>query len=108
MAKEQEIVWPEHVAERVVQRIESLQPKKVTVRQAMSDLHQVIVRALERGVPEADIRAALEEQGIKLNARNFRRYLDEGKPGKGGQGSAERGRQAGQEIDGMGRNGGGG
>ena len=108
MAKEQEIVWPEHVADRVVQRIESLQPKKVTVRQAMSDLRQVIVQALERGVPEDDIRAVLEEQGIKLNARNFRRYLDEGKPGKGGQGGAEKGRQAGEGIDRMGRNGGGG
>ena len=108
MAKEQEIVWPEHVAERVIQKIDSLQPKRVTVRQAMSDLHQVIVRALERGVPEADVRAALEEHGIKLNARNFRRYLEEGKPGKAGQGGAERGSRAGQEIDGMGRDGGGG
>ena len=108
MAKEQEIVWPEHVAERVVRRIDRLQPKKVTVRQAMSDLHVAIVRALERGVPEADIRAALEEQGIKLNARNFRRYLEEGRPGKAGQGGAERGSRAGQEIEGMGRNGGGG
>ncbi len=108
MAKEQEIVWPEHVAERVVQKIDALQPKKVTVRQAMSDLHEVIVRAMERGVPEADIRSALEDQGIKLNPRNFRRYVEEGKPGKAGQGGAERGSQAGGEIDGMGRNGGGG
>ncbi|MCT6971873.1 hypothetical protein, partial [Salmonella enterica] len=58
-------------------KLASLQPKKRTTNQSkFAEHYDDIVEAINRGVSNKDIRAALADEGITVSSATFKKLLD--------------------------------